>query len=390
MARISRIRFIHTFAACSLMVILTACGGTATRRAGGTTQNGGGNGAATITTIYAGSSASPKLSAFTVNANGLLTPVKSSPFVSNGVTVDMAITPRFLVIRSEANVTSFTIDAFGNLITRVSVPFTLGATGRIVVDPSGAFLYVAAAETRTISEFALNSTTGLPIAIPGSPISTVFGGTGGTPGQILVTPDGRFLLAAVAVARGGGEILTFLRDTRTGALTLVSQAAFSSPLASPALLAMTPNGSLVFANDVVNNAIDSFSNSNGTLVQLGTVSLPAGTQISDMGVDPSGTFLLASDAANSRMEVLRIGAGGRLTPVTGSPVTLNIPTSPTVIAFVGGFVFIGSDVSQDISAFQLNPDGTLTVVPGRIFPAGLPVTRLLGTGTTPVGPGLRG
>src|SRR6185437_12269445 len=111
------------------------------------------------------------------------------------------------------SVSAFAVDAGGVLTSVPGSPFSTGGAGanvlcaavdRITVSPSGNLLFVANSGDQTISVFSINATTGALTAVAGSPFAS-----GLTPDacagiSLAATPDGNFLMAS-----SSGTIKTF-------------------------------------------------------------------------------------------------------------------------------------------------------------------------------------
>ena len=78
-----------------------------------------------------------------------------------------------------------------------------------------------------------------------------------------------------------------------------------------------------------------------------------------------GKYLLAADAGSNQVLVLRIGADGSLTPVTGSPFS-SLGVEPDSIAVNDGLVYVSNTGAggTNYTGFTLSPDGRLHPIPG--------------------------
>src|SRR5262245_6013941 len=135
------------------------------------------------------------------------------------------------------NVSAFTAAANGSLSPVPGSPFLTGGNGagggffaanRITTSVVKDFLYAANAGSNTVSAFSINPATGVLTTISGSPFAT--GGVAGGIGISLAgTPDDKFLVAA----NGGSRTLTVFSIAASGSLTPVPGSPFPSGAAGP-------------------------------------------------------------------------------------------------------------------------------------------------------------
>ena len=121
----------------------------------------------------------------------------------------------------------YAIDGNGALTPVVGSPFA-GASGggAVTIDPTGEFAYVANKSFDApgrVSAYSINATTGALTPVAGSPFATLTG-----PTKIVIDPQGAFLYVA---CNGGpthfGGLLGFSINRSTGALTPLSGSPFS-------------------------------------------------------------------------------------------------------------------------------------------------------------------
>jgi 6-phosphogluconolactonase len=123
-----------------------------------------------------------KIWAFVIDsASGALTPVAGSPFSPPSAPPTMRIEPRgdFAYVAGPKGLYTYSIDASTGALTSVGGPVALQDPVGPQIDPSGQFLYVGAAVPVApgstpevgIYAYALNTTTGAPALVPGSPFA---------------------------------------------------------------------------------------------------------------------------------------------------------------------------------------------------------------------------
>src|SRR5215475_5974616 len=154
------------------------------------------------------------VSAFSVGANGALTPVPGSPFLTGG--------------------------------TGIGSGFF--AANRITTANVKNFLYAANGGSNNVSAFSINPATGVLTTVPGSPFHT--GGSAGKGGiSLTTTPNDQFLIAANA----GSVDITVYSIAANGALTAVAGSPFpAGPGASPDGIKVTPDGKFLAVARITN------------------------------------------------------------------------------------------------------------------------------------------
>jgi DNA-binding beta-propeller fold protein YncE len=122
------------------------------------------------------------VSAFSIGADGALTPVTGSPFAAGTNPFSVAVDPtaKFVYVVNEVsnNVSAFSIGADGALTPVTGSPFAAGTEPfSVAVDPTGKFAYVANGISNNVSAFsigadgALTPVSGSPFAAGIEPVS---------------------------------------------------------------------------------------------------------------------------------------------------------------------------------------------------------------------------
>jgi 6-phosphogluconolactonase len=214
--------------------------------------------------VYVGNSGTDKVTAFTIEASGVLTLIPQTAGTVNPVSVNgsdpaaIAITlnGQFLYVANSGsnNVTAFSIGATGlvSLIVPSGAntnPISTGGTTPkgMAISPNGSFLYVANSGSHNVTVFQIG-TNGLLTLVPPAGSRTNPIPTGGTtPNALMISLDGRFLYSA----NGGGTISAFTIGS-DGLLTLVPTSAGNlNPIsaganATPVALTMSPDGRFLY------------------------------------------------------------------------------------------------------------------------------------------------
>jgi 6-phosphogluconolactonase (cycloisomerase 2 family) len=149
---------------------------------------------------------------FSVNS-GALTQV-GAPLVVNGGVAEVGIDPQshFLYVPNPAanTVTVLLIQPDGSLAQRPGAFATANNPVAAQTDPTGAFLYVANANSANLSQFQVDSSTGAL-----TPLSTPTAGTGTGPQSFVLDPTAKFLFV---INQGGHSVSEFTFDSK-GTLT---------------------------------------------------------------------------------------------------------------------------------------------------------------------------
>lgn len=365
--------------------------------------------------LYATEFQAGKIAEYTVNPlTGAITPTTQGWTWAHWGPVDIASDPggyRLYV----ANQGSHDIDAYfiyrntGDLYQVPGSPFPIAGVGhRIVVHPSGAFVYVSSAtETSSgippadINAFAVQSDGSLK-PVPGSPVP-IPGGTG-LP-ALAMDPQGEYLYAS-SITSGGGAVAAFTIDSVNGALTPVPGSPFVIPVGackpgadfcqeSPTDLAIEPTGKYLYGVLGIESALAGFAidRATGTLSDLPGSPYP---ELSAEGnfcpfdafgacpnswtesIDPNGKFIYVADSQFNDISIFQLdestgalsyaGTSGNTLGGVCVPYTVNVDPSGSFVYSIGitaNHCGSGSDAVLGLSINQGN--GQVTPVPGSPF-----------------------
>ena len=245
-----------------------------------------------------------------------------------------------------------------------------GTTPRMAkTHPNQNFVYVSNQTSGDISVYTVGS-GGALTAVTGSPFPAPDGAV-----AITVDPSGRVLYAAGT----GNQIRSYTIDSNGGLSNPANVALTSVPTIVAPVFTRTANG--LFLNVAGTNggvaSIETFTvnEGNGALTANSISNVAGGTHVDGLSLHPSGTVLVAAvedlnNANASALLPLSLNANGSLTQVNGSQVALNFDCGNTAMSNAG-IVYVGSDSSNNVSAFTVNgTTGALTAVAGSPFAAG--------------------
>jgi 6-phosphogluconolactonase len=308
-----------------------------------------------------------------------------------------AAVPGFLYVANlpTAIILAFAIDPNTGTLTPVAGSHfqTVLGGASMTTDPTGKYLYVA--DGNVVSALAIDPSTGALSPILGSPFST-----GALVDALSISVDftGKFLYTADFAGDGTNSndpnsISEFAIDSTTGALTLIPQAAACVPATPPILGLATavvadPASGLLFATNE-NGLVCSFSmNTQGELQPVAGSPFSLGANAAKLdprgvAVDPFGKFLYTSDFGSfpqANVSAFSITPGiGSLTPVSGSPFNSGESAGdvPEAVAVdpLGRFLYVTN--IGDISGYSINQStGALSMLAGFPFESVIPLSPL--------------
>ncbi len=272
------------------------------------------------------------ISAFAVDAGGVLTPVANSPFSTGGV---------------GANVLCAAVD-------------------RITISPSRNLLFATNSGDQTISVFQIAPATGILTPVAGSPFATGLTLDSCAGISLAAAPNGNFLMASA-----NGTIKTF-NVAANGALSLASTA---SALPSPMVgMKISGDGKLLAVSHQTSVSVL-------TIALDGSLTAVAGSPFPRNGTGLVGGVEFSCDAkllyageggaASSITDAWSVATTGALTPLVGSPFAATGSDSNIVFLTPDNTILLQSDQgSNDLNQFTVNPDGSLTSIGAFSIAAG--------------------
>jgi len=329
--------------------------------------------------------------AFSNDGTGKLTPIKGSPFLTNGTGVfssNPVGAPGFqadqeIVVNKSGNllfavngdsntITAFTIASSGALTFSTSSasngqdPVSLGLDESSPAGPQMTVVNQAADPNQTggipnITSFTVDDVTGnlMPVAN-----STVNYPTGSLPADAVVSPSGKFVF--VVQFMGGGLLSSY----NVGAGCLLTLNNSEIPPRGPVFLgaAVHPKQRVVYAGMPAVNMFTVYTyNTAGVLAQAKVI-VDQGTLLCWMAVDPAGNHLYTVESGSNTLTVYDVSGGNFLKPIQQQHLTLMAGGNPTNLKLdpTGKFLYVlGLDETGTTGNFLhvLNVssvDGTLT------------------------------
>ncbi|PWT89389.1 MAG: 6-phosphogluconolactonase [Proteobacteria bacterium] len=261
------------------------------------------------------------------------------------------------------SVTAFSIDAGSGRLTQLNaVSSKGGGPTHLSIDPGGK--WVAAAN------YGGGSVVLFPVKADGS-LGEAAGfvqhtGSSATPRQTAphahgayFSPDSRFLF----VADLGLDKIMAYRISSAGALEPLDPAfAPLKPGSGPRHMAFAPNGRFAYSANELNSTVTAFSfdKASGRLAEIQTVPSITGydgsagvNYPSEVEVDSRGRFLYLANRNGDNIAVFAIGADGKLTPSSQTPVGGKYPRH-FALDPSGNFLFVENQNSDNITEFRVD------------------------------------
>ena len=181
-----------------------------------------------------------------------------------------------------------------------------------------------------------------------------------TPGQVAVTPDGRWLLVTTKANTSAVDVFGLGRFGRPATSPVVTVV----PGAVPFAVTFRP-GAVIAVAEAGTNAVDTFAiHPNGTLAALH--SAPTG-QAATCWIVGHGALLYASNAGSATLTGLRAAAGGTLT-VLGQTST-DPGTVDAAVTADGHYLYVQTGGTGTVDEFRVHADGSLTSIGSVLVPA---------------------
>jgi len=285
------------------------------------------------------------VSELTIGSNGELTVIgtvstgdNSKP---NGITIDRSDRFAYTANLGNGTISQYTISTAGALTPMANPTVPSGSNPSVItIDPSNRYAYVAnfgTADTNmppagpsTIYQYAVGADGSL------TALSTPTVPSGSGPNSIVVTPNGQYVYA---VNVGDGTVSQYSIGAG-GALSPLSPATVAtgaSASSRPFGMTLDPKGLYAYVANSTDGTISQYTiGTGGVLVPMTPATVPAGNGVSSVSVDPTGSYLYATNrypsnnTSASTVSQYTIGSNGALTPMTTPTVPAGI--NPTAIA----------------------------------------------------------
>jgi hypothetical protein len=227
-----------------------------------------------------------------VNANGTFTFPKA---IANGATYNVTIKTQPATLSQTCTVSNATgvinTKPVGNVIISCVPP-----PPRLLVEPSGRFVYAANYAAGNISAYAIDAASGALTPVAGSPFAA-----GAHPNSLSIDPAGQFLYTANITT---GNISAYTIDAATGILAEVAGSPFAAGTL-PYAVTIDPTGTFAYAANITSGDISAYAidAATGILTEVAGSPFAAGTQPFALTIDPTGQFAYATNSGSKNISV---------------------------------------------------------------------------------------
>jgi 6-phosphogluconolactonase len=241
-----------------------------------------------------------------------------------------------------------------------------GSSGSGTVQTSSTEFTYVINRNGTVSAFVVNQVLGTLRSLKGSPFPT--GGMDSI--SATIDPLQRFLFVS---NQGSGDVSVF-QVASSGILKLVSGSPFVSGPGARST-AITPDLKFLYVANTLANSIAAFSVNidSGALTPLAgsPFAIGPGSGPFSLAVNPMGTRLYVTASAINQILAFNIAPDGSLSALAGSPFSTGHNPSEIRINLLGVFLYTTNFDDDDIGGFSIDPaTGTLAPLSGSPFAAG--------------------
>jgi DNA-binding beta-propeller fold protein YncE len=327
---------------------------------------------ASASQLYASDHASNTVSAFTLGASGLLSPIACSGESCENETdpepAGLAISPngQFLFVAdrggkgSVGSVSAFKVSAGGTLSENGCAKAKDCKTGSepagVATSPNGQFLYIANEQSNDLSAYSIGSEGKLSAIGCGEkgcatgPETKPFGVAVSTNGQFVYTTDLESNeVSAFRIGEHGGLAPIECPGCHTGE--------------SPTGIAVTPNGQFLFVANRASNTISAFKiEASGALSAIECEACKAESEPTGVAISPNGDALYTTDAHSNTVSMFQIEGDGQLSPIECMTTSCDTGTEPVGVAVSpnGQFLYAANVGSSTVSPFSIGLGGLLS------------------------------
>lgn len=266
----------------------------------------------------------------------------------------------FAAIPAANQVAVYREDPTAGVLTQITgSPYSVGdGAHSLVLHPNGRYLYVAnpGQNENDISLFSIATNGVLTEIFPRTTVAPL----GSQPQLLIMDPTGAYLYVMNAASN---NISVFSVDSSTGVLTQLSGSPFPIGLA-PLNMQLTPSGNFLYVSASYTNlvsAIEVFSVNKGVLAPSG-VFQTEGLNPNGLIIDPAGKYLYVANTSSNSISIFSIGSSGGLTQVEGSPIAdaYNDPVA-LLIDPKGQYLYVANQGSNNVGVYTITPSTGLPI-----------------------------
>ncbi len=326
------------------------------------------------------------VSQYSVGANGALTPLGTPTvtlsFQPFAITVEPTGQYAYVADYGSDLVSELTIGSNGELTVIGTVPTGDNSKPNgITIDHSDRFAYTANLGNGTISQYTISTAGALtPMATPTVP-------SGSNPSVITIDPSNRYAYVAnfgtadTNMPPAGPSTIYQYAVGTDGSLTALSTPTVPSG-SGPNSIVVTPNDQYVYAVNVGDGTVSQYSiGSGGALSPLTPATVPtgasAGSRPFGMTLDPKGLYAYVANSTDGTISQYTIGTGGVLVPMTPATVPAGNGVSSVSVDPTGSYLYAtnrnpsNNTSASTVSQYTIGSNGALTPMTAPTVPAGI-------------------
>ena len=336
----------------------------------------GGGGSTTSDWVYVSnaSAGSTRISAYDIG-NGSLAAISGSPYNIGFAPVAMSVSPSnaFLYVATLPNATNpgiymFAINSSTGALSTANGGNALISTqvSSMDISPDGNFLFVVDVLGTSLTEYQINSTTGLlalGTTLPLPPTTCVLAGTPVTQScTVKVAPSGQFVVASLGSA---GTIIypyTSSSGITSSSPMLIGSGSTSSNPTGDYSVTLDKNNFIYIARTST-LAVYQITDAAGDATLRSTFSYSStATTPRSVVLSEDQNYVYTANQGTGNISAFSIGTSGALTQLSGSPVT-----GPANSAAIGTdksgkyMVAVGYNGSSGLQLFTVGTTGALTL-----------------------------
>ncbi|HEX8815684.1 MAG TPA: beta-propeller fold lactonase family protein [Terriglobales bacterium] len=290
------------------------------------------------------------------NNSGAFTALTGSPYFAGNSPASLVLHPSgnflYAVNQLGNNISLFNVNTQVGSITEVlpRTPTEVGPVS-IVMNATGTLLFCSNVFSTSISVYAVNGSTGALTQVSGSPFKTY-----SQPGQLVVTPSGKFLYTINSTI---SSIVGFAVSS-TGALQALPVTPAPYP---PTGATIDPQGKYLIVINPTQNAFTMYfiHPSTGALTTVPGTPLAAGTGPIAASVQPDEQYVYIANQTSNNLSGYSIDQStGTPTEISGSPFT--VTSGPLFMQWDpnGEWLYVGGQSGKTVSEYEFSADGTIT------------------------------
>jgi 6-phosphogluconolactonase len=329
--------------------------------------------------VYVANQATNSIGAFAIGT-GTLAAVTNSPFATSYKPLSMVVTPSntLLYVGSTTGIFVYFINSDGSLTapTTGSQPAGVSAPA-LAVSPDGQWLIALDGQTQQLDIFQINASTGALTSVQKPATYSITSGTW-LPSDVRVSPDGTLIFAALGTA--GDVVFTF--NTTSGVATSSQGLGTGNAATGDYGLAVSKTGYLYIARSGTNGGVAAYSiGAGGSLTPVTGTPFAAGSGTFSVALDSTGTYVYAANRTDGTVSGYTIVPsttvlGLSLTPLSGSPYTSGTTVQSIGIDSTNKYLLaaaVGGGPDLTMYSFDATVPGKLDPGPGvatGVDPAG--------------------